>query len=81
MRMLLPMLDKASQYLSSILKNDNLVQLLRKHFPKEFNYLNWSNEILLELFYSLCDWDKMIIQRNMDIALESENQSLEINHR
>jgi len=75
------MLDKASKYISLILQNDDLVKLLRKQFPKEFNCLNWSNEILLELFYSLCDWDKERIQRNLDIALQGESQSLEINYR
>ena len=79
MRMLLPMLDKASEYISLILQNDDLVKLLRKQFPNEFNYLNWSNEILLELFYTIKDMDKNLLERNIDIAMEKQN--LEINHR
>ena len=79
MRMLLPMLDKASEYISLILQNDDLVKLLRKQFPNEFNYLNWSNEILLELFYSIKDTDENLLKRNIDIAMENEN--IELNYR
>ena len=79
MKMLLPMLNKASEYISLILQNDNLVKLLRRQFPKEFNYLNWSNEILLELFYTIKDMDKNLLKRNIDIAMENEN--IELNYR
>ena len=73
------MLNKASEYISLILQNDNLVKLLRRQFPKEFNYLNWSNEILLELFYTIKDMDKNLLKRNIDIAMENEN--IELNYR
>jgi len=79
MRMLLPMLDKASEYLSLILQNDQLVELLRKEYPEEFNRINWCQEIILELFYTIKDMDKNLLKRNIDIAMEKQN--LEINHR
>ena len=74
MQMLLGYLDKATEYLSQCLKNMEFVEEIREKYPKEFDLINWAQELLLELFYALKDLDSQLMQRNLDIALELEEK-------
>jgi len=74
MQMLLGYLDKATEYLSQCLKNMEFVEEIREKYPKEFDFINWAQELLLELFYALKDLDNQLMQRNLDIALELEEK-------
>ena len=74
MQMLLGYLDRATEYLSQCLKNMEFVEEIREKYPKEFDLINWAQELLLELFYALKDLDSQLMQRNLDIALELEEK-------
>ena len=74
MQMLLGYLDKATEYLSQCLKNMEFVEEIREKYSKEFDLINWAQELLLELFYALKDLDSQLMQRNLDIALELEEK-------
>jgi len=74
MQMLLGYLDKVTEYLSQCLKNMEFVEEIREKYPKEFDLINWAQELLLELFYALKDLDSQLMQRNLDIALELEEK-------
>ena len=74
MQMLLGYLDRATEYLSQCLKNMEFVEEIREKYPKEFDFINWAQELLLELFYALKDLDSQLMPRNLDIALELEEK-------
>ena len=79
MQMLLPMLDKASDYLSECLKNNEFVREVRAKYPSEFAKINWCQELILELFYLITDTDKALITLNPNVAVEHTN--FEMNER
>ena len=74
MQMLLGYLDKATEYLSQCLQNMEFVEEIREKYPKEFDLINWAQELLLGLFYALKDLDSQLIRRSLDIALELEEK-------
>ena len=77
--MLLPILDKASDYLSECLKNNDFTKEISSKFPQEFAKINWAQELILELFYHIKDADQTLILLNYDVAVEHAN--FEMNER
>ena len=77
--MLLPMLNKATEYLGECLKNEAFVKAVVREYPEVFNNINWAQDILLTLFYKLKELDKELMIGDLEIAREADN--LEIDSR
>ena len=73
MQMLLPILDKASDYLSECLKNNEFAREISSKFPQEFAKINWCQELILELFYHVKDADCALLKLNPDVAMQNTN--------
>ena len=76
--MLLPLLDKVSEYLSACLKNNKFVENAGHKYPEVLDNLDSAQEIILELFYKLKDLDADLLVRNIDLA---KDVNLEMNNR